>query len=306
MENKLVKTLPQKSFYLAVLGRLNRGTNLSNIQKNLGTSKQKLNYYLQKLVDLGYVEKKGRGWYEPKQTFEHASKKSKDNIRGHAFIWRIKLNQKYNWKERLDRLKIKYKLVRGCIPRIIFNNKKIWLCKEIILIYDSNSYYGRNALESRNHSAIGLMEQLEALGKELEVYLLQCKFTPSREHFALIKNDLAIQCNRNEEKINVYDEKDGEWFWLDASDGLGELETGGKGVTQDRAALNMDVQYWWNDQKKHKFKVTPTFIMDSIAGITKNQGVFDANMMSHLEVLENIGKAITQLKDEVKKINGKT
>ena len=171
-------------------------------------------------------------------------------------------------------------------------------------MYEPHSFYGDNAIESRKYAVISFLEILDKLQLKLEVNLKPYVFKPAREHYGMIKNDLAVQCNRNKEKIYIRDNIDGEWLWIDDSLQIGELETGGEGVSKDRAGLNLDVQKWWNDNKKHNFKVTPTFLMESIKEVTKNQMIFDANMSSHLEVLENIGKAITQLKEEIKKLNG--
>ncbi|GAI07020.1 unnamed protein product, partial [marine sediment metagenome] len=188
-----------KSFYLTLLVLIEKGMNPTKICKELNLSKQNLNYYLRQLKKKGIIKKLGYGVWKIQSknlTSEHGVNSSK-NIRGHAFIWKIKLHQPKDWINILEKHKIKYKLIRNCIPRIYFNNKKIWLGKESITIYEPNSYYGINAIESRKHAVFNLLETLEHIERTLKINLRPYTFTPAREHFALIKNDLANQCNKN-------------------------------------------------------------------------------------------------------------
>lgn len=309
MDNKSKKITSKVNFYFTLLDLIkNPKISSSKICKKLKISKQNLYYHRRKLQELGFLKKEKSIWIvlkSKKKDLEHTLNWREKKIRGHAFIWKVKTNRLYDWKMLLERNKIPYKLVRGYIPRIFINNKKIWLGKESITIYETKSFYGKNALESRKYAVHELQKVIESLKNTLKIDF-KYFFSPVREHFGMIKNVLAQQLNKKGEKLIIRDTLDGEWFWIDDSNGMmGEMETGGKGFTKDRAKLNMEVQRWWNDMKKTDFKVTPSFLMESLNKVTQNQMVFDANMMSHLEVLENIGKAITELKDEVKKINGK-
>lgn len=273
----------KKPFYFMILGRLNKNTNLKEIQKEFNLSKQNLNYYLRRLRNDGLIRKVGRGYWEVKKYAEHPLKRSK-NIRGHAFIWSIKLDRHYNWEERLKKRGIKYKLIRGCIPRIIIKNRKIWLGKHTITIYEPHSFYGENAIKSRKYAVIGLLDILGILELKLEVSMKRLPFKPAREHYGLIKNDLAVQCNRKGEKIYVRDDLEGEWLWIDDSYALGELETGGK-----KAMIrNVQVQKWWNDNKKHNFTVTPSFLMESISGLIQTQQMNADNIIKHQKVLDEM------------------
>jgi hypothetical protein len=187
------------------------------------------------------------------------------------------------WKEHLDKLKIPYRLVRGQTPRIFLGKKKVWLGKKTITLYEPNSYYGQNAIESRKYAVIGLINDLKALEKLLRIKLGKYVFSPAREHFALIKNDLAKQVNKEGDKIIVRD-YNGVWLWVDASDGIGELETG----NHNALVNNVGVQRWWNDMKETKFEVTPSFIRDSIAGIVQIQQMNADNIIKHQKVLDEM------------------
>jgi hypothetical protein len=292
--------------YLTILNLFSSGKNTSNISKELNISKQKLYKYTRVLKQLGFIKKIGYGVWEVQTSkpadLEHALNWKDKQIRGHAFIWKVKLSKEFDWKKILDSKKINYNLVRGYTPRIFINKKKVWLGKETIVIYETKSFYGKNAIQSRKYAVFELLSTLERLSKELGIHIGKPYFKPTREHYGMIKNELARQCNKKGEKIIVRDDLDGEWLWIDDSEGmLGELETGGKGFTKDRAGLNLGVQKWYNDHKKHNFEVTPTFILESINKLVENQVYADKNIVKHYEVLNKIGKAIEELREEIKK-----
>ena len=95
------------------------------------------------------------------------------------------------------------------------------------------------------------------------------------------------------------DDIEGEWLWIDDSESLSELETGGlKALTR-----GTQVQNWWNNHKKYNFKITPEFILTTMNGIQQNQLVFDKNMSSHLRILQKIERAIDRLGKTIEKKN---
>lgn len=290
-----------------MLSCLKDGRSLVSIKNEFGISRQLLNYYIRRLEKENRIQKLSKGKYFVKENLEHTSNKGRE-IRGHAFIWTIRLNRKFNWIDKLKKNKISFKLIRGYTPRIMINNRKLWLGKKTITIYEPHSFYGINAIESRKYAVIGLLEQIEALEKQLQVNLYPYVFKPAREHYGNIKNDLAIQCNRNKEKIHIRDDLEGEWLWIDDSYGLGELET-------KSPLRSMQVQRWWNDNKKHNFKVTPSFLLENINKVTENQLMFNKNFESHVKSIKQLGNSadantksielladvVLQLKEQLKK-----
>ena len=289
------KTTLNIDFYFTVLELFKDGKTTSEITSTLNISKQKLYYYTRRLKELGFLEKKGYGVWNvlrsKRADLEHTLRWRKKQIRGHAFIWTVKLPKKFDWIGILEQNKIPYKLVRGYTPRIFINKKKVWLGKESIIIYENKSFYGKDATDSRKYAVYELLSVLRDFHKKVGVNLRKSYFKPTREHYGLIKNELARQCNKKGEKIVVRDELDGEWLWVDDSEGmLGELETGGKGVMQDRTHLNLDVQNWYNDHKKTSFKVTPSFILESLSKSIQVQEMNSKNIIKHHKVLDGILK----------------
>jgi len=271
--------LRNKEFYFTILEHLKQGLNPSQISKKFKIKKQNLNYYLRGLKMNGIITKKGYGIWEVKDIpLNTLTLLPLKQIRSHAFIWTIKLKKQTDWK---SKLKIDYKLIRNIIPRIIINNRKIWLGKNTITIYEPHSFYGTTGFNARKYAVISLIEILTKLESKLNINLKPYTFRPAREHYGQIKNDLAQQCNRQGEKIRVKDDIDGEWLWIDDSLSLGELET-------NNPLISYKVQKWFNDHKKHNFEVTPTFLLESMNQITQNQATFNKNIVKHQKVLDEM------------------
>ena len=277
--------------------------NNQDATKKLNISKQNLYYHRRKLQELGFLKKDKNLWIvlkSKKEDLEHTLKWKDKSIRGHAFIWKIKTNRIYDWKRLLDKKKVDYKLVRGLIPRLFKNKKKVWLGKESITVYENKSFYGKNAIESRKYAVYELQSTITALKSKLGIDF-KYYFKPVREHFGMIKNELARQCNERGEKILIRDTLDGEWFWVDDSTGmLGEMETGGKGFTKDRAALNMEVQNWWNDMKKTDFKVTPSFLLEKLNEANNNFNEVGKTIKKSSETMINSELRIKQMQSNIR------
>lgn len=284
----------KRNFYLSILSLLSQGKNPSKIAKELNIKKQNLNHYLSMLKEKGIIKKVGYGVWEVKEFNSNTLTKIDRKIRGHAFIWTIKLNKQINWLELLK--DSNYKLVRNKTPRIFINKKKVWLGKKTITIYETNSFYGKNAIESRKYAVISLIETLESIEKKFNITLKPYVFNPSREHYGMIKNDLARQCNRVGEKLKVSD-FNGEWLWIDDSESLGELETGNKNALVN----SLMVQKWWNDMKKTKFEVTPTFLMESIGGMIQVQQMNSDNIVKHQKVLDEMLITLKKIQKSLEK-----
>lgn len=282
--------------YLTIFELIKEGKNPSQIAKQLNISKQKLSYYTKKLKERSFIQKKGYGTWEVKRfNLSHIELFPKKSIRGHAFIWKVKLHKKIDWLKKLGTTK--YKLIgRAKYPRIFINNKKVWLGKRNIVIFENKSFYAKNSINSRKYAVYELLDVLRALESKLCVNLRPYTFKVTREHYGMIKNELARQCNKNGEKIIVHDDLEGGWMWIDDSHSLNELEVGGK-----KAVLrSKQVQDWFNDHKKHDFKVTPSFLLESIGGLTQNFNEYSKHIKSHTKAIKALSEAMPQLINVIK------
>jgi len=287
----------KSDFYLPIINGLKHSTNLSKIQKELSISKQQLNYYLRRLKKHGFIIQKGRGWYEPSKKSKNLTKYGiflkKDISRGHAYVWNVNIPQEIkDWDKRIKILedkKINHKIVgaKENTPRIKILGRKVWLCNDHLRIFDKKdaSYYGETAIESRYSAFQEIKLIVDALNRKLGILIKPSSISFQKEHYALIKNDLAIEENKRGNIIRVSDEE-GEWLIVDDSLCMGgELETVGKKAFQ----TNIPMQKWWNDNKKHKFEVTPSLLLESINKVTQNQAMFNQNFESHVKSIKQLG-----------------
>jgi len=301
----------KNNFYLAVLSQLKSTTNLSKIQKDLGISKQNLNYYLRKLSRLGFIESKGEGWYEITKKGKNPTKYDiflkKDMTRGHAYIWETEIEKiPENWKDRikvLDKKGVNYKLVGALknVPRIKVLGRKVWLCNDHLRIFDTekSSYYGGDAIESRKTSKLQAIKIVHALENKLGLRLNPNKIKFKKEHYALIRNDLATDMNQKGVVLEIRDDMGNVWLLVDDSLGEGgELENIGKKAYK----TNIPMQKWWNDNKKHKFEVTPTKTLEMINQVTQNQVMFAQNFESHVGAIKELGSSVRELTNQVKQL----
>ena len=299
---KVKKEARKVKFYLTVFNLIKEGLNQKQIAEKLSCSKQKISYYMCKLKEKGFIEKKGFGvWLVKKDTLSHLDFRPKKSIRGHAFIWKIKIPKKLigNLKQKLNNSNINYKEVgKERFPRIFINKRKVWICNKSIVVFENKSFYAKDSINSRKYAVFELISCLRALESKLSINLKPYTFKTSREHYGYIKNELAIQCNKNNEKIIIHDDLEGDWLWVDDSESLGELENGGTNAV----LRSKQVQNWFNDHKENNFQVTPSFILKSLGGLLESQQStnkiiegFAVNIKSHTKSIKALSKAIPKL-----------
>ncbi len=261
--------------------------NADAVAEELEISKSNLSYYTKMLKELKILKMTGKGVWETygdlsivqKSVGTHSplltdfiKQNPKKQIRGHAFIWKIQFGREFDWKTLLDNssLKKKYKQQsNGKVLRIMLNGRKIWLQRKgAVTVFEPFDYFGVNAYQSKGLAIWNLNLLLKTLLTKLHQQMCFYKFTTSRVHYALIKNELARQLNDRGEKLSIKTEDGTEWLWIDFSKGDGEFEVGNlkEGEVEK---TSVDSQTWWNDMKKTQFSVTPSFLMEQL-NETKN------------------------------------
>lgn len=324
MTKKSKNSTGKNDFYQSIISYLKVSTNLTDLRKKLGISKQSLNYYLCELKKNGLIVNKSSGLWEvvkeSKNSTKYGSFLPKDFIRGHAYVIEIKLPKNIpNWDKRieiLEKSKINYKLVGALknTPRIKVMGRKVWLCNDHLRIFDrkDESYYGNSAVEGRKQAFWTFYKIIGIIENKFGINLKPIEFEWKKEHYALIKNDLAIDQNQKGVIWRISDES-GEWLLIDDSlEKGGELENTGK----EAFKVSPKLQNWWNDNKNHDFELTVSKTLELFneqsqitQNLINNQQVtseqiaqFGFQLERHLEVLGKIGDAIDRLSDEVSKI----
>jgi predicted transcriptional regulator len=281
LQSKSKNSTSKKNFYLPILDCLKESTNLSKITQKLSISKQQLNYYLRELKRRGLVYNKGNGWWEltekGKNSTQYGNFYPKDSIRGHAYVWNVEKSKEIkDWDKRIEILEkngINYVLVGALrnIPRIKILGRKIWLCNDHFRVFDieKSSYYGKDAKEARNNSSLQVLRIIQGLESKLGISLKPYRYGVMKEHYALIKNDLAIDQNNKGIIMRIKDENNEEFLLIDDSlEQGGELENVGKKAYK----TNIPMQKWWIANKNDNFETTkPENIKKIIKGHSELQ-----------------------------------
>jgi len=136
---------------------------------------------------------------------------------------------------------------------------------------------------------------INALENKLGINLRPFDFEFKREHYALIKNDLAIEHNQKGIILRISDEK-GEWLLVDDS-----LEKGGELENIGKSALttNLPMQKWWNEHKELKFEMTPKKTLEMINQVVQVQQMQSKNIIKHQKVLDEMLKTLKAIQKKI-------
>lgn len=314
-----------------IFGLLKSGLNPAEISKKYKIPKQTLNYSVDKLKRQGCIEKIGYGTWNcikpPKRstnlTSRHSSMSNtnfgtsfrtsstnyrrynlKKEIRGHAFIWKIEFVEPYDWKKAVKKTNFSFQSIKNDkILRTIFQGRKIWLGKKGLTIYEPLDFFGSSSYEVKGKAVFEMDLLIKNLLKKLNLKFKPYRFTTSREHYGIIKNQLARQYNDKKEKMQIRSEDGTLWMWIDDSLSLGELEN-------NEPNINRQVQNYWNNHKKHKFQVDADFILNVMSeqgqAVTKNAENLDQyarHLKSHVKSIQDLGNGINSLVRLIKKLD---
>ena len=277
----------------SIINSLLAGQYPSQIARNLKISKQKVAYYIRKLKDEGLIKNIGYGVWETSKNLPKVGR----TIRGHAFMWKVRLPKTINWSRvtKLKKLNPKPIGLRDT-PRIIFRDRKVWLGQKNIIIYEPRSFLANNSLKAKEMAIYQLLRILRGLESKLGVSLQGEEgylFKVARHHYSLIKNILAIQCNADGKKVKVSNQN-GMWFLIDNSYNLDEAET----VHPDSAMMDsLGMQKYFNSHKETGFEVTPQFILKAFAAQAQTQTMNAQNIIKHQKVLDEMLITMKAIRD---------
>lgn len=313
---------------LFVFQQLSRGLNPSKISQQFNLKKQRVDYYLSSLKERGLIKKVGYGTYEILKPYEQKkSKKNKwdssinprvnldlfkpDSVRAHAFQFTLSINPNLrNWDKREQLLKqagIKFKPLKlyGGAQSLQFKGRKVWLTRKSIIIFEKSSYMAENSTEARKYAVYDFLAFVGALERYLRADFGatrqdRLKFKVSRQHYALIKNALAKQYDKEGKKLEVSNEK-GQWFIIDNSFNLHEAET----IHPETADKdNLKVQAFFNGIKKFE-GFTPEFIVNSLGGVMQTQELFAKNIESHVSAIQELAVGVKKLTQKIEELDNR-
>jgi hypothetical protein len=233
-----------------------------------GHSKQYYHRYVNRLRKEGIIARRGYGVWVALKGLEELNKTPQDGkkIRAHGFTFKVRLPKITNWhnrKEFLDKKKIPYKDLNK-FQSIVFRKHAVWLCTKTLVIYmpEGLSFYSDTAIKGQQYAIYNLEQMLIGLENLLGVSLRIGKhfqFKISKQHYAKIKDVLAIQCNKDNVKMRCYYNGEG-WLVIDNSFNLHELETDNPNTAQ--SDMDEVVIPLFNNAKDYKEKTgqAPNFL----------------------------------------------
>lgn len=272
-----------------ILKEIKNGFSPKDISKKYSIPKQTVSYNVEKLKKMGCLEKEGHGVSTKWKVLKEVPIRPNDTsnpktglkeIKGHAFIWNIEfLEGSYDWKQIVENYKKRYKkpalsfkmFFNEKVPRTIFKNRKVWLTKTGLTIYEPLNFFGKSSFTVKGTAVFEMDRLIKELLKVFNLKLQHYRFKCSREHFSHVHNQIARQFNDNKIRIKV--ECNGKWFWIDHSDGIDEEETNDPNVS-------VQAQKFYKSQLKTGFAVTPEAILGGFEEHKKElanlKGVFPA------------------------------
>jgi hypothetical protein len=314
--------------YLSIITLINLGLRPSEICAGSGVPKTTLQNHLNALKKRGEIYKAGYGAWTVTENHETTKKRSTksiyvakntppsevrqnlhmfipESVRAHAFLFTLKIpSDLHNWnnekrEQYLDRRNIPYKKlgIIGGGQRLIIDGRKTHLTNKSIVIYDRASYFAEKPIEAKSnavHSFISIIKKLERILKVELTHGSDYKFKVSRQHYALVKNALAQQYNREGKKLEVRSEGDNSlWFLIDDSYGADEAE----GVHSRTGMTDTQkVQAHFNSVKEtgatmHTVLELNHGLQQLLAGIQEvqaasltDQAAFAADLKTHVDV----------------------
>lgn len=300
---------------LCIVGLLKQNPKLRYVCKKLGCKENSLNYHVSTLKRQGYIKKIGYGTWEvlkdfnpnnfektsavaPKQLRKKEDLKTwkQDSIRGHSFQFTLKIPKLKNWHRRREYLyknNINYINVGSNWQgeRILINNFKVWLTPVSIIVYfpKSRSFMGNIAQDTRNHAIYEFKAIISKVEQILNISFKirnDYKFKVSRQHYALIKNSLARQYDKEGNKLFCYS-AGGLWFIIDNSYNLHEAET-----VNPQTAIpdNNTVLNFFNDLKENP--ITPSQILKIQYNQAKNFDYYAEHIKTHTGAMIGLNKGI--------------
>ena len=322
---------PKYNFYLSLLQRLSAGRRPAQIARDLDITKQRLQYHLNLLKAAGLVTKLGYGVWEVNDTapitLPKRSKKttqvtldktpkykflgSSDSVRGHAFVFVLKVPQGLlNWNNRrrdeyLKKHGIAYQQLRiaGGGQRIRMDGRKVWLTNSSVIIYEKSSFFAETARDAKKYALMSFIALVKKVERTLHADFTfkagkEYRFKVSRQHYALVKNALAEQYDYEGKRLQVREPAAGKlWFVIDNSFNLHEAET-----VHPRTADsdNAKVQNFFNSLKE--CPVTTDALLAAIAGVTQNQLVFAENVSAHIHAVRELGLGVREMNQLLAKL----
>jgi hypothetical protein len=336
-KNNMVNSTPprsKKKFLLEVVLQLEKLESAKLVSEYLGISKQRLNYYLNKLKRLEIVEKRGYGvwavnrnnFYLLDQALENTEVRSKKEVKktaptrlgehppkiftsrsvaGHAYLFvaKVPFFDFDRVKSYLDG-RVDFKVIPQGLSfsTDLFDGWRVWLCRESVVLYapKGSRYFAVDEFLAFRRAFSDCLVVLRKLDGLLPFSLSKDgRFfvKPRREHNAHLDKILPSVLVGRRKSFAVWDDS-GVWLRVDASLGVPELETEASGCEERVSHIRDASRLVREDFNCLKDKgITREFLLEQDARISAKLEFYADHIKSHAEVMQRIGNLLNKLEN---------
>ena len=307
----------KEKVYFMVYSYIKEGYSLSQIREKLQLSKQALNKSLTTLKRNNFIKKVGYGCYSigdktplrskpltPRDTLNTSHFRfTSDTVRAHAFIIKFEIPRDFrNWDKRreiLQSLNIPFKDLGtyGGAQQIEVKGSKVWLTHKSIVLNLKNSFFSDTATDGKSQAISEAMELIRSVESLIKANLGRYRFKVCRNHYALIKNALAKQYDKEGKKLYIADDG-GYWFLIDNSFNLHEAETVHPKTAESD---NKIIQDFFNDLKLNP--ITPSLLMRASYQNAENLNSYAVHLKAHVESVIDLGKGVRSMNKKIEEFS---
>ena len=208
--------------------------------------------------------------------------------------------QEFNIRILLQNNKYQKQLSKSNI--LFLDGNTIRLYKNSIEIYSGQSFYGKTINEAENKSIDYWKRFIIRLEHDLSLILIKNRARNIKivnQHWARGDSEICDNSREYRERVWIYAEEDGKLaFITDDSFGFREDETLHPITAKhDRKAIDKQINDWRLNNPP-----TSSELSYFIGKITENQSIFDKNMSSHINAIQELGKGVKKLTKVMKGI----
>lgn len=284
----------KKSELDGVLRLLRQGKTKAEIKEILDIKSTALSNRLRRLENLGCIERQGKylikvlssSHKHPKVTKNLIIKKL--NKRGHAFnfkvVFAVEQNLLQNPKVRQEFKQKKLEQLKFGSLKLSKDHNSIWINKESLTIYSSNSFYSGNALHSK-FRALKDIDNLIIYLKNRYGFKGSYGIEVFREHYGLIFNKFAKWPLSKGRKLYVKNKGNKTILWVDDSrkDDVGLTEFEG----EDPMMIN-NADTFFDSHEKTNWKNNAFVVEQNTKDINDQKQILGKSM----QVLESYAEQI--------------
>jgi len=232
-----------------------------------------------------------------------------NTIRLHNLVFKINIKKIKGWKNKeklLNLRQISFKTINlgtWKTEQIVIDNRKIWLNPKRLILY-MGDYYENTPFEAFEKSLQDMKGLIQKVEKALNLNLINkdfIDFEVSRQHYALIKNQLAEQYNKDKKKLFIYDDENRLRLLIDNSLNLKEFEAVHNEKSRDDSTKVQD--HFRDLLEKESYK--PSEIKEIIDRLAKENLILSQNVnIYHKEIREHRG-LVKDIRKYIKVITNK-